>query len=532
MAELIPGVPSMAHGGEIGFLGAPLLPDIPEADPFAGLLPEQKAAAQFYMQNFGLSAQDAVAVLDLPSNIRNAVLGLGSGGGAAADPFAEARFELDQLFTQARILDMEKAQAIASGNLQLAQQIEGRIAQNAQQQFQAQQRISDISIRGQDITRQLGAGNIQATLGTNLGNLQARRAETISNFFANPRDAEQLQLFLGGGTSFLDQLQQAQPVPGQSVLRGVNTPTLGSLFAQGAQQILERPELPFFEQAGQTAQRLAQPPSVESFFNPIEQQTFQQFREAAPGVPIDIAADVARRPGDFRTFFDRLQGGSLKHGGRVITDEPIVGIGVRSGMPKFTLGEPTKEHPEGAPELMEVKPLAHGGTVEPPGTQDALRRLNQDVARARVTRGGESIGQVLGSPSSGAWAESRLRQGQPAAPRPTLPTLTTPSGQTQTTQPGVTPEMLFEAEKRFLKGGLPNVLGSQPTTPALTPSQELFNLQRGLNPRSFFNLLPSQVARLGSRVSRLGVPEEDFFASVFRQFPQGMDPSRIFSAGF
>ncbi|KKN34825.1 hypothetical protein LCGC14_0790050 [marine sediment metagenome] len=59
--------------------------------------------------------------------------------------------------------------------------------------------------------------------------------------------------------------------------------------------------------------------------------------------------------------------------------------------------------------------------------------------------------------------------------------------------------------------------------------RRLMNIQ----PRSYFNLLPSDRAGLAGDVSQLGVPPEDFFASVERQFPRGVNPAGIsFGAGF
>ncbi|MCH8135671.1 MAG: hypothetical protein IIB77_06815, partial [Proteobacteria bacterium] len=49
-------------------------------------------------------------------------------------------------------------------------------------------------------------------------------------------------------------------------------------------------------------------------------------------------------------------------GGDFVTDEPLFMVNA-AGEIKATLGEPTPEHPEGAPEMVEITPFKHGGSV-------------------------------------------------------------------------------------------------------------------------------------------------------------------------
>ncbi|MCH8162066.1 MAG: hypothetical protein IIB88_09255, partial [Chloroflexi bacterium] len=54
-------------------------------------------------------------------------------------------------------------------------------------------------------------------------------------------------------------------------------------------------------------------------------------------------------------------------------------------------------------------------------------------------------------------------------------------------------------------------------------------IQRLMNftPQQFFGLLPSQVQHLAGTVSSLGVPPDDFFQSLLRGFPQGINPAQV-----
>ena len=79
---------------------------------------------------------------------------------------------------------------------------------------------------------------------------------------------------------------------------------------------------------------------------------------------------------------------------------------------------------------------------------------------------------------------------------------------------------------------------SPPSAPTTEPPSQINigNIIRRLmamTPRQYYGLLPSQRQTLASVVSQLGVPPEDFFRSVERQFPSGVNPGRIaFGANF
>jgi hypothetical protein len=69
------------------------------------------------------------------------------------------------------------------------------------------------------------------------------------------------------------------------------------------------------------------------------------------------------------------------------------------------------------------------------------------------------------------------------------------------------------------------------------PSAESINaiirqFAEGLDPRSFFNMLPSQREFLAGIVSFLGRPPEDFFEEVFRSFPTAPNPAQTLFASF
>ncbi len=98
----------------------------------------------------------------------------------------------------------------------------------------------------------LGAGGLFGELGADLGNIELQRDRDLLQFLSNPRDFEQLALSLGGGFSFLEQLEAEEPVTGRST-RLIGEQTLGPLFAEALASIMQRPELAFFEQAGERA---------------------------------------------------------------------------------------------------------------------------------------------------------------------------------------------------------------------------------------------------------------------------------------
>ena len=109
-----------------------------------------------------------------------------------------------------------------------------------------------ISAQGQAADAVLGAGELFGSLGADLGDLEFRRDELLASLAANPRDFAQLNRELGGGTSFLQQLFGEEAVTGQST-RLIGEQTLGPAFDALVASLMQRPELEFFEQAGERA---------------------------------------------------------------------------------------------------------------------------------------------------------------------------------------------------------------------------------------------------------------------------------------
>ena len=58
-------------------------------------------------------------------------------------------------------------------------------------------------------------------------------------------------------------------------------------------------------------------------------------------------------------------------------------------------------------------------------------------------------------------------------------------------------------------------------------------MMRGLPPRAYYSLLPSQRDLLASSISALyGTPPRDFFESLERSIPPGVNPNFNFGANF
>jgi len=484
--EWIPGVPAAQGGMTIDALlagrqsGRLPLPGSPrgvsqlgnQPNPFLaeGLIPIPGQPGVFWDPETGDFVDIRAGAFPLPG---------GGGGGAAAPQFRageleflreqfEAEQEQFQLDLELRRLTQQQANAIAQGNLALAQQTEARIARIQQRQ--------------QQLEASLGRAQGIAGLASSRGNIEAQRAQFLSQLAANPRDFAQLNIGLGGGQGFLGQLLNRQPVGGQSTSLIGQTPTLGADFQRLLQSITARPDVPLFEEA----------------------------------------ADLFRNVPQFR-----------KGGTHMVTDEPILGIGLLSGLPKFTLGEPAPGFPRGKPEdvefsadgrRMKVTPLAHGGQVTAPG-----QGFNPFGP-------GTTIEDILAGAGIGG--------GQPPAPPPAAPK---PPAQQPFTLPdfpgiGALLGFLFEGS------GLQQTIGSfgqgtsagdigtaaqefQRSIPR-TPGDAIRRLMSGLGPQQFHGLLPSQLGLLESVISALGVPPQDFFSSLTRSFPTGPDPSRISFGNF
>ena len=73
----------------------------------------------------------------------------------------------------------------------------------------------------------------------------------------------------------------------------------------------------------------------------------------------------------------------------------------------------------------------------------------------------------------------------------------------------------------------PTGLPGQAAQPAQINIGNIIRRLMAITPRIYRNLLPSDKARISSAVSQLGVPPEDFWQSVFAQWPPGVNPAGI-----
>ncbi len=484
----IPGVPSFEHGGALTSTGEHIsegqgLPNFFTTPTTGGFISPTSPIFQ-NVQTGGqpfLNAQLLAAgwvplpgqpgwYLDPESGAKLNINDLGGAQpGGGGDPFAGQRLALDQEIQRGRLaldeLNSEHARAIASGNLALARQIEARLAQAQQHQ----QRLEAQQLA-------LSVANSQGQLGLGIGNLEARRSEFLSQLAANPRDFAQLNIALGGGQSFIKQLIGGQQVTGQSTQRIGDTPLLGTQFQELLRQVTARPEQKLLGQAAQGFQNVG-----------------------------------------------------LAKGGSLVTDEPIVGIGQITGLPRFTVGE------GGKPEKLEVTPLQEGGTVKtrpptgstplPPGASGgvigpfqpppALTLLEQIRLDNQLPR---QNGQGFATPQAPAPAK------QPVGFPDFFPGLQALIAQ-------LFPESgIPEAQAQFGQGSTIGDIGRsvQEFGASLprTQNEAIRRLSR-FSPRQFHSLLPSQIESLASTVSALAMPPENFFQSILRSFPTGPNPASV-----
>lgn len=221
---------------------------------------------------------------------------------------------------QIQIWQQKLADALSRGELQLAQEAQNQLTQLTEQQNLLTGRGQDVTQRGQDIDAQIaqnqqqlddlrsqrdfwvarqdaaqkqaveariraveqqnvvlnaqksqleaatfeqtgvqGAGNIFSNLARDLGNIEFQRDSRLADMLANPRDFGQLQVALGNGTDFFQQLLNGQSPTGQSIGNAYEggIPLLGDTFNQVLQEFQSRPELDFFTRAGELANQLA-----------------------------------------------------------------------------------------------------------------------------------------------------------------------------------------------------------------------------------------------------------------------------------
>ena len=466
--EMILGVPAFHQGGSIshnltGHLGE-------SSNPFEQVqnlinLPGQAQEAGLFRGQGGGSPPDLVpsnipgflwdmSDPDFPRLVRDPSFSPGGPGGGAAGPqfrpgefqFMQEQFAFEQESFQ---LDLELRRLTQEQNNAIAQ---GNLALAKQ----TEARIAEIQRRQQQLDASLGRAQGIAGLAQSRGQIEAQRASELARLAANPRDFRQLDIALGGGQSAIGNLLGGRPVGGRSTSLIGDTPTLGEDFQRLLQSITARPDIPLF----------------------------------------DEAADLFRNVPQFR-----------KGGTKMVTDEPIVGMGLVSRRPRFTLGEPTAEFPEGAPEKMEVTPLAHGGTVK--------------------------SGQPFNPFSPGTTAEDLI-------PKP-APTFEEKFGFPSFPGLGGLTDFLFEgsplqqAQENFGQGTSAGDIGAAAQQFLQSIPRSAGEAIRRLTPKTpqeFFGLLPSDLAVLESLISGLGTPPENFIQSIMRAFPTGPDPSRISFGNF
>ena len=291
---------------------------------------------------------------------------------------------------------------------------------------------------------------------------------------------------------FGNNLPDLAPMPGQ-----VNAPNVQRPYAAP----VARETLPTPVDVKPPSMQYTPPPREAGpdptwVLSPEQKQTFEDFSAAAPQVPLDMRIDIAQKPGEFRNLAtpapapvaaaprpatpaapttvrplqpaatkplavqaqeamqrgdtalaQRLlrQSAGFAKGGKMITDEPIMMIGMTSGEMKGTMGEPNEEYPEGAPELMKITPLkryadkkkakprqfATGGSVLTPGAQI----LAQQKAGQPTTYGGQTISPRPGYVTPTTPGQAYVGGPQPAAITRTAMPLPTGGGRTYSPLP-------------------------------------------------------------------------------------------------
>ncbi len=259
--------------------------------------------------------------------------------------FEQRQAELDRLIDENKI---SAQQAIARGDrisaeriqeqarfmealqLQYAQERDNLDRQIAQQGLNQNTRQQDINQRDTDISAGL-QGSDQTLRGLtssgqqfgSLAALEQDRQARLQNLAANPRDFMEMNFALGNGQSFLNELALGRSPGGQSATTGLDP--LGASRGSLNDLIAQLNQTPAFDAAFNAAGNLGdfQPPALPgqvagpgpgAELTPAQQQVFQQIRASAPDLPIDIALDMARRPGAFRQLFEGLGGGQSTGG--------------------------------------------------------------------------------------------------------------------------------------------------------------------------------------------------------------------------
>lgn len=202
------------------------------------------------------------------------------------------------------------------------------------------------------------------------------------------------------------------------------------------------------------------------------------------------------------------------------------------GIPSFGIGAPQPVGPTIAPPGIPTFPIGTppqpvGPTIAPPGIPDfGIGRPPFEQIGGPVITGPPRPPGGFGPPTN--LPPNLFLGGRPAA----IP------GRPYIAPPG--PVGGFPGGPRFNPfpptfPGLNTPVSGQPVSQATTrfsPGELIRRLAGAFTPRSFAGLLPSQNPFLDSIISSLGVPPEDFRASILRSFPTGPNPAQIFQAGF
>jgi hypothetical protein len=317
---------------------------------------------------------------------------------------------------QGRLQDLasQRQDAVDRGQLELARAIEGRMRAEMQQAAMLQQHQQALGAAGLGIEAQRGAGGLMAQLAGPMAELQA-----------NPRNFMELQFQLGGGQNFLNQIMARQPIGSQSAANITGSPVPGFRGAGDVQSI--------FQQAMEAAQQLSQmgqnvpgAPDLQTLLGMGQLPALPPMPAPipTPDMGVNLPPPVAPVP--------------MAGGGRMVTNEPIVGMGMLSGQPRFTVGEPTAQHPQGAPEMLQVTPFQEGGFIgagtfwDKPGmapTLPAPEALRPALPQPKLPTAQPQAAQppvqvVINSPQSATAAPAQptpaapVAMGAPPAPPP------------------------------------------------------------------------------------------------------------------
>ena len=225
---------------------------------------------------------------------------------------------------------------------------------------------------------------------------------------------------------------------------------------------------------------------------------------------------------------------------QVMIDEPTVALGLRSGQPKFTLGEPTKRFPGGIPEMAYIQPMQgskQGGILTGPGFQrpapyrppQPRRPVMGPVGPINRRRQPPAWANRPPTMPSGAqlpntWANRRQ---YPAAPNPLKRGPYGPNG--EYLGPSERPDPRYISTGTIGQGSVPGLPGGGMVQ---APGSILQRMMRGMRGRLPSELSPTTQGMMGGLSSALGVPEDDLWWSYRNALPQGVDPSQGMSASF